>query len=79
MKLPSLFSGNRPRPFHYTPLFNTEAERPIRQKLEQQPEKKFAFTRKVKSSGLLPAWLLNLLVPAAILAAIVYLCLIIVG
>jgi hypothetical protein len=50
-------------------------------KLEDQnkPENKFKFTRKAKNSGLFPAWAVNILVPAAILAAIVYFCLIIVG
>ena len=79
MKIPSLFSNNRPRPFHYTPLFKTDDERPIVKRLENKEEKKFQFTRKAKNSGLFPSWALNLLVPAAILAAIVYFCLIIVG
>ena len=79
MKIPSLFSHNRPRPFHYTPLFKTDDDRPIVKRLENKEEKKFQFTRKAQNSGLFPSWALNLLVPAAILAAIVYFCLIIVG
>jgi hypothetical protein len=81
MKIPSLFSTNRARPFHYTPIFSRDEEKPIVKKLEDQnkPENKFKFTRKAKNSGLFPAWAVNILVPAAILAAIVYFCLIIVG
>jgi hypothetical protein len=79
MKIPSLFSTNRPRPFHYTPLFNAEEEKPIVKRVENKDEKKFQFTRKAKNTGLFPAWAVNILVPAAILAAIVYFCLIIVG
>jgi hypothetical protein len=79
MKIPSMFSTNRPRPFHYTPLFKTDEERPIVKRVENKGEKKFQFTRKAKNSGLFPALTVNILVPAAILAAIVYFCLIIVG
>lgn len=81
MKLPSLFSTNGPRPFHYTPIFSRDEEKPIAKKLEDKnkAENKFKFTRKAQNSGLFPSWALNLLVPAAILAAIVYFCLIIVG
>lgn len=68
-----------PRPFQYTPLFDKEGERPISKRLQNTEERKFSFERKAKRTGFDMSNLLKLLLPAAILAAIAYFCLIIAG